>query len=75
MKKNWSQLYQNSVLDTHTLKINSLYVCKQFFGAQFTINEITDSDVILTSRFGTKIKRNIKWCLKNLREIMIMENL
>ena len=75
MKRNWTQLYQNSVLDSHRLKINSLYVCKQFFGAQYIIDNITDSNVSLTGRYGTKITRNIKWCLKNLREIMIMENI
>ncbi len=70
MKNNWIELYQNSVLDTYKIKVNSLYVMKELFGVQLIITEINDSDVSLRTRSGKIITRNIRWCVDNLKEVM-----
>lgn len=70
MKNNWIDLYQNSVLDTYKIKVNSLYVLKTNFQMQYIISKIDEASVFLTTRNGVSIIRNIRWCVENLKEAM-----
>lgn len=70
MKNNWIDLYQNSVLDTFKIKVNSLYVLKSNFQMQLTITEINDSNVVMITRNGVPFIRNVRWCVDNLKEVM-----
>lgn len=75
MQNSWLDLYQGSVLDTEKIKINTMYIINGFDGAQYTITKIKDSEVYMVGRYGTKVIRNMRWCINNLKQIMIMENL